>query len=116
MDVIEQLNAWCERYTAWKSKSRAGSLESLDGYPFVENARAPFTPLRRSLSMLNLALITSPGAYIDGTDPFDTGAPGGDTTGPASAGKLGSKSSNRLVRSAARTRAHNSLGSNGFVI
>jgi D-proline reductase (dithiol) PrdB len=79
VDVIEQLNAWRERYAAWKSKSRADS-HSLDGYPFVENTRAPFTPLRRSLSMLNLALITSAGAYIDGTDPFDTGAPGGDCT------------------------------------
>jgi D-proline reductase (dithiol) PrdB len=80
VEVIEQLNAWRERYAAWKTKSRGGSLESLDGYPFVENARAPFTPLRRSLSMLNLALITSAGAYIDGTDPFDTNAPDGDYT------------------------------------
>jgi D-proline reductase (dithiol) PrdB len=78
VDVIEQLNGWRERYAAWKTKARADSLERLDGYPFVENTRAPFTPLRRSLSMLNLALITSAGAYIDGTDPFDTGAPGGD--------------------------------------
>ena len=30
--------------------------------------------------MLNLALISSAGAYIDGTDPFDTGAPDGDIT------------------------------------
>ena len=80
MEVIEQQNNWRERYAAWKSKSRTGSLESLDGYPFVENARAPFTPLRRSLSMLNLALISSAGAYIDGTDPFDTSAPDGDCT------------------------------------
>ena len=80
MEVIEQLNAWRERYAAWKSKSRGGSLERLDGYPFVENARAPFTPLRRSLSMLNLALITSAGAYIDGTEPFDLNAPDGDYT------------------------------------
>ena len=28
--------------------------------------------------MLNLALISSAGAYIDGTDPFDTSAPDGD--------------------------------------
>ena len=28
--------------------------------------------------MLNLALISSAGAYIDGTDSFDTSAPGGD--------------------------------------
>ena len=30
--------------------------------------------------MLNLALISSAGAYIDGTDPFDLNAPGGDMT------------------------------------
>ncbi len=80
MDVIEQLDGWRERYAAWKSKQRAGSLESLDGYPFVENARAPFTPVRRSLPMLNLGLISSAGAYIDGTDPFDTSAPDGNYT------------------------------------
>jgi len=80
VDVIEQLNTWRQHYAAWKSKSHSGSLESLDRYPFVENARAPFTPLRRSLSMLNLALISSAGAYIDGTDPFDTTAPDGDCT------------------------------------
>ena len=80
MEVIENLSGWRERYGAWKSKSRGSSAESLDGYPFIENARAPFTPLRRSLSMLNLALITSAGAYIDGTDPFDTSTPDGDCT------------------------------------
>ncbi len=80
MEIIEQLNSWRQRYAAWKSKANAGSLERLDGYPFVENARAPFTPLRRSLSMLNLALISSAGAYIDGTDPFDINAPDGDCT------------------------------------
>jgi D-proline reductase (dithiol) PrdB len=76
VEIIEQPNAWRDRYAAWKSK-RAGG-ENLDGYPFIENARAPFTPLRRSLSMLNLALISSAGAYIDGTDPFDATAADGD--------------------------------------
>ena len=28
--------------------------------------------------MMNLALLSSAGAYIDGTDPFDVSAPGGD--------------------------------------
>jgi D-proline reductase (dithiol) PrdB len=77
VDVIEQLDGWRQRYAAWKSKQRS---ENLDGYPFVENTRAPFTPLRRSLSMLNLALISSAGVYIDGTDPFDISAPDGDLT------------------------------------
>jgi D-proline reductase (dithiol) PrdB len=78
VDIIEDTEEWRKRYSTWKS--RQGSLDSLDGYPFVENGRAPFTPLRRSLSMLNLALISSAGAYIDGTDPFDTSAPEGDLT------------------------------------
>jgi D-proline reductase (dithiol) PrdB len=80
VETIEQLKDWRERYASWRSKQHSGSPDSLDGYPFVENARAPFTPLRRSLSMLNLALISSAGAYIDGTDPFDISAPDGDST------------------------------------
>jgi D-proline reductase (dithiol) PrdB len=79
VEIIEQLNGWRHQYAAWKSK-RTSNPESLDGYPFVENARAPFTPLRRALPMMNLALISSAGAYIDGTDPFDTSAPEGDYT------------------------------------
>src|SRR5437016_4478814 len=78
MEVIEQLDLWRDQYRAWKSRQR--SLDSLDGYPFVANTRAPFTPARRALSMLNLALISSAGAYIDGTDPFDTSTPDGDFT------------------------------------
>src|SRR5712692_3191615 len=78
MEVIEQLDRWQERYGVWRSKQASGSTENANDYPFVENARAPFTPLRRALPMLNLALISSAGAYIDGTDPFDTSAPDGD--------------------------------------
>ncbi|HVS82318.1 MAG TPA: glycine/sarcosine/betaine reductase selenoprotein B family protein [Pyrinomonadaceae bacterium] len=80
MDVIEQLDRWQERYGAWRSKQPSGSTEDTSDYPFIENARAPFTPARRALPMLNLALISSAGAYIDGTDPFDTSAPDGDFT------------------------------------
>ncbi len=80
MEVIEQLDRWQERYGAWRSKRPPGSTENISDYPFVENARAPFTPARRSLPMLNLALISSAGAYLDGTDPFDTTAPEGDFT------------------------------------
>src|SRR5947207_8597066 len=49
-------------------------------YPWVENRTAPFRPARRALPMLNLALITSAGAYIDGTDAFDTSIFGGDAS------------------------------------
>ena len=79
MEIIEQPGAWRQQYEGWKAKHRSGP-ESLDGYPFVENARAPFQPVRRALPMLNLALISSAGAYIAGTDPFDTSAPDGDFT------------------------------------
>src|SRR5205823_11669714 len=66
------------RHRVWQAKPR--SIDNLEDYPFVENTRSPFTPLRRALPMLNLALISSAGAYIDGTDPFDTSAPDGDFT------------------------------------
>jgi D-proline reductase (dithiol) PrdB len=79
VEVIEQLDGWRQHFAAWKSK-HTSNQESLDGYPFVENARAPFTPSRRALPMLNLALISSAGAYIDGTEPFDNIAPDGDCT------------------------------------
>ena len=74
MDIIEQPDQWRRQYDGWKSKRS----EDLKGYPFVENSRAPFTPARRAITMTNLALIVSAGAYIDGTDPFDTSAPDGD--------------------------------------
>ena len=80
MEVIEQLDRWQERFKAWKSKQPSGSTENISDYPFIENTRAPFTPAQRSLPMLNLALISSAGGYIDGTDPFNTKAPEGDCT------------------------------------
>lgn len=76
MEIIEQLDQWRRQYDAWKSRPS----EDLKGYPFVENSRAPFTPARRAITMTNLALIVSAGAYLEGTDPFDTSAPDGDLT------------------------------------
>ena len=72
MELIENLKDFNSRFARWNGN------ESLKGYPFVENIHAPFTPLRRALPMLNLALITSAGAYIDGTEAFDTDAKDGD--------------------------------------
>lgn len=77
MKIIEDLKAWQERYKRYQGPS--GDDVGKD-YPFVENKVAPFTPARRALPMLNLALISSAGAYIDGTDPFDTDSRGGDTS------------------------------------
>jgi D-proline reductase (dithiol) PrdB len=78
VEIIENVDQWRERYRSWGSQQRSDS--SLAKYPFIENKRAPFTAARRALPMLNLALISSAGAYIDGTDPFDTNNAGGDMT------------------------------------
>lgn len=78
MEIIEDIDDWRKRYSDWLSKSGHGGADDTDSYPFVKNKRAPFSPARRALPMLNLALISSAGAYIDGTAPFDTSAPQGD--------------------------------------
>jgi D-proline reductase (dithiol) PrdB len=78
MAVIEQLDSWQKRYAGWKARPQ--SRDDIADYPFVENVRSPFTPLRRALPMLNLALISSAGAFIEGTEAFDTVAAGGDLT------------------------------------
>jgi D-proline reductase (dithiol) PrdB len=79
LEIIEQLEEWRNLYAEWKNRGGAGKGDDLgESYPFVKNRRAPFSPARRALPMLNLALISSAGAYIDGTDPFDTTAPDGD--------------------------------------
>lgn len=80
MEIIEHIEEWRKRYADWQkeSGSNVAGDDIGDSYPFVKNRRAPFSPARRALPMLNLALISSAGAYIDGTDPFDTSAPGGD--------------------------------------
>lgn len=70
--IIENIGTVAGRYRGW----RGG--ENLTNYPFVENKHAPFAPMRRALPMLNLALISSAGAYIDGTEPFDVTARDGD--------------------------------------
>lgn len=72
--LIENLGTISGRYKSWRTN------EKLDNYPFVENVYAPFTPMRRALPMLNLALISSAGAYIDGTQIFDTEARDGDAS------------------------------------
>ena len=81
MEIIEHADDWRARFAKWNRSARqASSDEITNSYPFVKNERAPFTPARRALSMMNLALITSSGAYLDGTEPFDTNAPEGDIT------------------------------------
>ncbi|MBV9215158.1 MAG: hypothetical protein JO053_03195 [Acidobacteria bacterium] len=72
MQIIEKVDTFSDRFKRWNSN------EDLRGYPFVENVHAPFTPFRRALPMLNLGLISSAGAYIEGTEPFDLSSKDGD--------------------------------------
>jgi D-proline reductase (dithiol) PrdB len=67
VEIIEDVDGWRRRYDAWLN---SGANRTDSDYPFVKNRRAPFTPARRALPMLNLGLISSAGAYIDGTSEF----------------------------------------------
>ncbi len=79
MEIIENLEEWRRSYADWQKEKGRGAVNDVDdSYPLVRNRRAPFEPARRALPMMNLALISSAGAYIDGTEPFDTSLPGGD--------------------------------------
>lgn len=66
MEIIEDINGWRRQYDEWLKAADRND----EKYPYVRNRRAPFTPARRALPMLNLALISSAGAYIDGTNEF----------------------------------------------
>jgi D-proline reductase (dithiol) PrdB len=72
MELIENIDSIKGKFSRWN----AG--ENLNSYPWVENVHSPFTPVRRALPMLNLALISSAGAYIDGMEAFDTDSRDGD--------------------------------------
>jgi glycine/betaine/sarcosine/D-proline reductase family selenoprotein B len=72
MELIEKPAEFSNRFSKWHGDER------LSNYPFVENSHAPFTPARRALPMLNLALISSAGAYIDGAERFDMESRDGD--------------------------------------
>lgn len=79
MEIIENLKTWQDRYKTYQAHGAAKD-EIGEDYPYVVNKYAPFTPARRALPMLNLALISSAGAYIDGTEPFNIDSKGGDAT------------------------------------
>ena len=72
MQLIENLDTFNSRFKRWNGNER------LSGYPFIENKHAPLTPLRRALPMLNVGIISSAGAYIDGTEAFDIASRDGD--------------------------------------
>ena len=75
METIESIEDWRKQFSDWQRN--AGS-DDVSKYPFVKNKRSPFAPARRALPMLKLALISSAGAYLDGTAAFDTSASAGD--------------------------------------
>jgi D-proline reductase (dithiol) PrdB len=76
LEIIERLDEWRKRYDEWaRTNDPSVNGDIGEDYPIVRNKRAPFTPARRALPMLNLGLISSAGAYIDGTEPFKTSAP-----------------------------------------
>lgn len=72
MKLIEKVSEFSSRFRNWNGD------ENLTNYPFIENTYAPFAPLQRALPMLNLGLISSAGAYIDGTESFDLDSKDGD--------------------------------------
>ena len=74
MQIIENHEDLAKRFARWPANN------ALVNYPWVENTHAPITPVRRALPMLNLALVSSAGAYIDGTDAFDTDTKDGDVS------------------------------------
>jgi len=81
VDIIENIDEWRRRYSFWQQSGKRKAADEVGvDYPFVKNLRSPFKPARRALPMLNLALISSAGAYIDGTQPFDTSAAEGDVS------------------------------------
>ena len=80
MEIIEGIDDWRDRYARWKATHDVTGGDVGHNYPWVENRNAPFVPARRALPMLNLALISSASAYVDGTEPFDTSVPGGDVS------------------------------------
>lgn len=70
--VIEKIDDFKTRFAGWRGD------EKLVRYPWVQNTHTPFIPFRRALPLLNLGLISSAGAYIDGTEPFDLETRDGD--------------------------------------
>jgi D-proline reductase (dithiol) PrdB len=82
VEILERPEEWRDSYARWKQINELRGDEVGEHYPWVVNRHAPFRPARRALPMLNLALITSAGAYIDGAEPgpFDPSVFGGDTS------------------------------------
>ena len=74
MELVEKPGEFASRFSRWNANDR------LAGYPFITNTHSVLSPLRRALPMINLALVSSAGAYINGTSPFDIESRDGDMT------------------------------------
>ncbi|HTH51594.1 MAG TPA: glycine/sarcosine/betaine reductase selenoprotein B family protein [Pyrinomonadaceae bacterium] len=70
--VIENSSDLKARFAGWRGD------ETLVRYPWVENTHTPLTPFRRALPLINLGIVSSAGAYIDGMEPFDLASKDGD--------------------------------------
>lgn len=74
MEIVENVGEFVSRFSRWSPNAK------LSGYPFITNTHSVLTPVRRALPMMNLALVSSAGAYIDGTQAFDLDSRDGDMT------------------------------------
>ncbi len=72
MELIEKTGDFTSRFSRWKAN------DELASYPWIENIHSTLTPVKRALPMMNLALVASAGAYIDGMASFDTDTRDGD--------------------------------------
>ena len=72
MELVERTGEFAAKFSRWNANKR------LIGYPFITNTHSVLTPVRRALPMMNLALVSSAGAFIDGTQPFDLESRDGD--------------------------------------
>ena len=72
--LVENPGTIAGRFKGWRAN------EDLTNYPFVENTNTFFAPARRALPMLNLALISSAGAFINGTEAFEVESRDGDAS------------------------------------
>ena len=72
MNLVEKPGEFAAKFSRWIPNGR------LAGYPFVANTNSVLSPVRRALPMMNLALVSSAGAFIDGTQPFDLESRDGD--------------------------------------
>jgi len=80
VEIIERLPQWRSIYEDWAGSYGRDLVRGdiADDYPYVVNKHAAIVPVRRALPLLNLAIISSAGGYLDGMEAFDTATFDGD--------------------------------------